>query len=546
MKVITGARPHARSRNAALHTRQNPLTGGSATLYARYTYSAMGHRISEQLDTRCEGGDAGNTGFPDGVVDAADPIFFIAPPPTDTSGRRLPPATTFRGTDEHPKETFIHRSHGVGDRIRGPIHQGGPILRDRNSVLVDKPYFWASEAADSERYERHYYLLDWRGQVSAIIASDGTLVEQVRYSAAGVPFNMAEHPLRPLGDVDADGPYHIKLQAGASGTADETQIKHLESPGPYHIRGDLDLDGDVDAADLAIATAKDGTKTGRGSTSTHGHERAARLSRHLARSWPWQPVGLPGVPFIPVAPPPPIRSPNPDGMPVPIDASCIPGCEDIVPFERWSTDYAPTTPVTDPLQWANYDFALHFQRGQGSRVDLSAVGLGDNYLAHPLIVESNVSQIVRALDLGRTLAHQSMNALRCNSRPQFDFRSSTNGFTDIIAGSFALPARHQMLNDPQFFWYQDWTFAIGGHQIVTTITCNAVSKCLCSACKTSSWSCTIDRNMIDTFTDVFGLGTRRARDLEDLLPGIVPGAGTRYLITYRWSFGVEGEIVRCD
>jgi hypothetical protein len=83
----------------------------------------MGHRVSEQLDTSGEGGDSGNTGFPDGVVDANDPIFFIAstwpPRPTDTSGRRLPPAAAFRGTDEHPKETFIHRSRGVGDRIRG-------------------------------------------------------------------------------------------------------------------------------------------------------------------------------------------------------------------------------------------------------------------------------------------------------------------------------------------------------------------------------------------------------------------------------------------
>jgi hypothetical protein len=184
----------------------------------------------------------------------------------DARGRGVAAPATFRGTDEHPKETFIHHD----DRIRGPIHQGGPILRDRDADLVPYPEYWASKEANHVRFERHYYLLDWRGQVSAIIASDGTLVEQVRYSAAGVPFNIPEPPLRPLGDVDADGPTHITIQAGASGTADEDQLKHLESTGPYHIRGDLDLDGDVDAADMAIATAKDGTKTGRGYLTTSG------------------------------------------------------------------------------------------------------------------------------------------------------------------------------------------------------------------------------------------------------------------------------------
>lgn len=212
--------------------------GGGSVTHAKYTYSAMGHRISEQLDTN----DSSNSGVGDGVVDADDPVFFIA---TDPSGRRL---ATYRGTDSDPKETFIHHDA----RIRGPVHQGGPILRDRDADLADKPFYWASEPAASDRYERHYYALDYRGYVSAIFAGDGTLVEQVRYSATGVPFNI------PLGDVNGDG----KVEAGTSGKIDEDQIKTMYTA--YHVRGDLDLDGDVDAADLAIATARDGLATGRG------------------------------------------------------------------------------------------------------------------------------------------------------------------------------------------------------------------------------------------------------------------------------------------
>lgn len=220
--------------------------GGGSVTHAKYTYSAMGHRISEQLDTN----DSLNSGLGDGVVDADDPKFFIA---TDPSGRRL---ATYRGTDSDPKETFIHHDA----RIRGPVHQGGPILRDRDADLADKPFYWASEPAASDRYERHYYALDYRGYVAAIFAGDGTLVEQVRYSATGVPFNI------PLGDVNGDG----KVEAGTSGKIDEDQIKTMYTA--YHVRGDLDLDGDVDAADLAIAQARDGTGTGRGHLTVNGSD----------------------------------------------------------------------------------------------------------------------------------------------------------------------------------------------------------------------------------------------------------------------------------
>ena len=78
---------------------------------------------------------------------------------------------------------------------------------------------------------------------------EGKLVEQIRYSANGVPFNI------PLGDINADG----KVKA-----ADEDQHKDLDTNGPYHIRGNFDLDSDIDAADNAIVTAKNTNTTGRG------------------------------------------------------------------------------------------------------------------------------------------------------------------------------------------------------------------------------------------------------------------------------------------
>jgi len=234
------------------------LYDSTSKVQARYTYSVMGLRLSEQLDSLplllSNMSNSGNSGVLDGVLhanqtNADDLVFFIA---TDMRANICNKArvATYRSTDTSPKESFIHHD----DRVRGPMTSGGggggPVARDREASLKSTPENWASIAADTDRFERSYYFADYRGNVSAILTHEGKLVEHIRYSANGVPFNI------PLGDINADG----KVESGTG----EDQHKDLETNGPYHICGDFDLDGDIDAADNAIVTAKNTNTTGRG------------------------------------------------------------------------------------------------------------------------------------------------------------------------------------------------------------------------------------------------------------------------------------------
>lgn len=503
--------------------------GGGSVTNAKYTYSAMGHRISEQLDTN----DSSNSGVGDGLVDAYDPKFFIA---TDPSGRRL---ATYRGTDSDPKETFIHHDA----RIRGPVHQGGPILRDRNTDLADKPFYWASEPAASDRYERHYYALDYRGYVSAIFASDGTLVEQVRYSATGIPFNIT------LGDVDGNG----KVESTGMGNPDYDQIEYMWKTPAYHVRGDLNLDGDVDAADLAIAQARDGTSSGYGSSIlgvygvTTAHQRLA--IQHQAVG---QVASRNSPPTTPPPPPPPLSG---------TDESCAA----YVPFSYYRDFWEPRRAEIDSNQWANFHFWFAFKTGQGRPVNLEDVGLLDDYLAHPAIARRNATIRSDVADYGLVLADASMASLRCQNGRISDTRFSSGSIdTFVTRAEITAGLGERLATDVSAintFLFSDWTFSLGGHKITTQYTCLATSKCVCSYCKIAAWSCIGTSEMSDRYTDLasiyhlFGRDSRLANVILIYLEGVAPAtgpgranpfAGTPYTIMGKWDFALVGEIVECE
>ena len=216
---------------------------------AVYAYNGAGWRISEQLDRN----DSGDTGVTDGIVDSYDPVFYLA---TDLSGRRI---ATYRGSDTYPKESFIWHPVGIG----GPATRGGLILRDRVASLTD-PTLWATDPGDSDRGERTYACSDFRGDVVALVSATGggngtgALVEQYRYSATGVPIGI------PLGDVTGDG------DAAGSPATDLQIVDDIYTNSGYEVRGDLNLDGVVEDADLVIAMSAIGTQTGRGKFSAPG------------------------------------------------------------------------------------------------------------------------------------------------------------------------------------------------------------------------------------------------------------------------------------
>jgi hypothetical protein len=121
------------------------------------------------------------------------------------------------------------------------------ILRDRDNTSG-----WNS-SSDNALEERRYYIQNWRADVVALITDARVMVERVKHSAYGVPFNL------PMGDTDCDG------------DCDTTDVNQINTwiGTAYNVLGDTDLDGDVDLADKNAANAAKIT-TGRGVLSYPG------------------------------------------------------------------------------------------------------------------------------------------------------------------------------------------------------------------------------------------------------------------------------------
>jgi RHS repeat-associated protein len=163
-------KPDAFGRMTAVKTR-----GGSPATVSEYRYNGLGHRIGWRSDTNH-----------DSTVDGSDPWYWFA---YDDRWRVV---ATYRGSDAHPKERFIHHNAGPAG-FGGSSYIDSLILRDS-----DDPEGWTN-AADGTLETRHYYLQNWRHDVVALIEPDGTPFEYIRYSAYGVPTVYA------AGDVNRDG-----------------------------------------------------------------------------------------------------------------------------------------------------------------------------------------------------------------------------------------------------------------------------------------------------------------------------------------------------
>ena len=122
-------------------------------------------------------------------------------------------------------------------------------------ILTDTDASTAKNAAtDGTREKRLYHCSNWRGDLVTLInassgGSVGTHEASVRYSSFGTPTGL------PRGDVDGDGLVMVN---------DTDQIDDWVTFSVYDVRGDLDLDGDVDATDLAAAGGLHGKNAGRG------------------------------------------------------------------------------------------------------------------------------------------------------------------------------------------------------------------------------------------------------------------------------------------
>jgi len=188
-------------------------TAGSA-LIAEYRYNGLGYRIAVHEDTDT-----------DADVDSNDKWYY------DAFDERWRQVARFRESDTSPKEEFV--PHAAGNCGFGASSYIDIVVcRDKDANTA-----WTS-ASDGTLEERAYYCQNWRADVSAIVSAAGGMLEWAKYSAYGVPFGLPGGDTNSDGDCDSD---------------DVAQLQAWITSLSYAVRGDIDLDGDVDAIDRSLS-----------------------------------------------------------------------------------------------------------------------------------------------------------------------------------------------------------------------------------------------------------------------------------------------------
>ncbi len=175
----------------------------------------LGYRITVLLDTNNSG-----------AADGSDTKFHVA---WDEGWRQV---ATFRESDSSPKEQFVNHQAGL-DGSGGGSYIDTVITREKDANTA-----WTS-ASDGVLEERRYYCQNWRADVSAVLTSGGLMVEWVKYSSYGSPFGL------PGGDANS---------SGGTDATDTTQIQTWINGSAYDVRGDINLNGVVNASDKTTVT----------------------------------------------------------------------------------------------------------------------------------------------------------------------------------------------------------------------------------------------------------------------------------------------------
>jgi RHS repeat-associated protein len=204
----------------------------NTNLLAEYRYNGLGHRIGVHEDTDSSG-----------LVDSSDKWFY------DAFDERWRVIARYRESDTSPKEDFVPHQAGIDGSGRSS-YVDLAICRNKDANTT-----WTS-ASDGTLEERLYYCQNWRADVSVILTSSGTMKEWVKYSAYGIPYGL------PGGDTNS---------SGATDATDVTQVQTWVNGSVYDVRGDIDLDGDVDAMDKStIRNSFSGLTLGRSVLSATG------------------------------------------------------------------------------------------------------------------------------------------------------------------------------------------------------------------------------------------------------------------------------------
>ena len=228
--------------------RLRKITNQSGTTIAEYRYNGLGFQLGRLEDT-----DA------DGDADSSDKWFYAA---FDEAWRRL---SLFRESDSDPKEEFVCSLAGE-DGYGRSSHTNSVVLREKDANTA-----WTA-ASDGTLEQRHYYCHNSGGSLVALSRFNGALLQWIKYSSYGVPFGL------PGADTDSDGDC-------LATDGDISQLQTWVDTSVYDVRGDVDLDGDVDSADKSIAeSVLDGKQLGWQVLSDEGVRRAASGAYQLANA----------------------------------------------------------------------------------------------------------------------------------------------------------------------------------------------------------------------------------------------------------------------
>ena len=143
-----------------------------------------------------------------------------------------PPLSLEEGRGEGGSHSFLRLGGGRPGWGHSSTSSADGTLEERR-YSCQNPVGWASRPSTSD---------------SALITSGGLIVEWAKYSAYGIPFGL------PGGDTDSDGDCDA---------TDITQIQTWIDAPAYDVRGDINLDGSVNATDKSLAISNyQGTTSG--------------------------------------------------------------------------------------------------------------------------------------------------------------------------------------------------------------------------------------------------------------------------------------------
>jgi len=184
----------------------------SDQLVAEYRYNGLGYMISARYDRDGNGTVAS---------DESETEYYVY----DAEWRLL---AIYVEEENYLIEEFIHNRAG--------------LIGMATSSAIDDVAISDKDPAQSgyALSDRHYLCHNWRNDVVVVLDDDGKVWERTKYKAYGVPFCM------PAGDMDCDG----DPTTGGAGTDQQTMVDIRGGSLPYDVLGDLDLDNDVDTADI--------------------------------------------------------------------------------------------------------------------------------------------------------------------------------------------------------------------------------------------------------------------------------------------------------